>query len=326
MSGGEEAGAAHAAAPSANGTPKLRLTFKLSEIRAATPTAVSSSPPETASSPSPAEALATAAATGPPRKRQRKNAATAVATSQSTPAAVFVPPHVPRKGRPRKDAKSAEAPSASSHPASTGDLSADGSIGGASAAGLSEPTARPIGSGNRTVFPEQVQFVCEMKKFRPRRWRLEPMAALTLATGRLLLLPAWVHEEKLTTTTAAHGASPGGSAGGLPATFVCTYEGCHKIFDLKDKWRRHQNAHRKKSRKASTLTERAPAGSLQLKLNMGMIKAAVASRASSKLPSSSSAAAEGEEERRDTDPPSVDTDADAEIEIDGDFPVVADSQ
>lgn len=120
------------------------------------------------------------------------------------------------------------------------------------------------------------------------------MITLALLAGRTLLLPGWVHEEKETAYGAPQNASPRGQ--NLPSTFVCTYEGCHKIFDVKDKWRRHQNAHKKRSKKVAALlmeetssTPTRPAGSLQLKLNMGVIKAAAASRASnsSKSPLSS---------------------------------------
>lgn len=56
--------------------------------------------------------------------------------------------------------------------------------------------------------------------------------------------------------------------GSLAPTFVCTFEGCHKIFDAKDKWRRHQNLHKRKMKKELS--------GLQLKLDMGAIKAKAA--------------------------------------------------
>lgn len=329
MSGEDE----HVAASSAGKTPKLKLTFKLSEIRAATPP-LPTSPPSSLEAP---EGVTVSTLSGDasnsviPKKRSLKGKVVPN-TSQvlsNTTNGEFVAPHAPKKGRPRKDANR---DAHSSHPGSSNDLP-EGASG--QRTGPSEATFRPPGSGNRVVFPEQVQFVKEMKKFRPRRWRLESMITLTLLAGKTLLLPGWVHEEKAIAYGAPQTASP--RAQSLPTTFVCTYEGCHKIFDVKDKWRRHQNAHKKKSKKAAALlmggassTSTRPAGSLQLKLNMGVIKAAAASRAShsSKSPSSSPRQSDPSVSPLATSMTSnvagrEHADADADIEIEGESIVVS---
>jgi hypothetical protein len=176
-----------------NTTPKLKLTFKLSEIRAASP-APSSDPPVDA-----------------PQKRAPKRKKTDA----------FATPYKKPKNK---------------------------------LASSVDELVKPVPT--RLQFPEQVAFVQEMRQFRARKWRHEP-CELSLLGGRTVLLSGWNRER---TTKPSKSMTP---------TFVCTFEGCHKIFDAKDKWRRHQNLHKKKLKKEAAV-------GLQLKLDIGAMKAKAA--------------------------------------------------
>ena len=71
--------------------------------------------------------------------------------------------------------------------------------------------------------------------FRPRPHRLVSVQVGTV-NGYSFTVPAWACERTTNTRPTTTGAQE-------PSTFVCPHEGCHKIFDVKSKWRRHQATH-----------------------------------------------------------------------------------
>lgn len=271
-------------------TPKLRLTLNLSEIRAATPPAVPSGGPRSAK-----HKLDVESTENRPGRR--------TPPTSREPSTLFVPPFS-KKGRPKKDLHASKTTMAKSgKPVLTKTTQPEASNGTETLPSdqLSETSRgdskRPRLALTRVHFPEQVEFVGEMRKFRARKWSLSMNVAVKMLAGRALQLPGWSRnttDQSLPPKTEGHRDK----ILGLP-TFVCTYEECHKIFDSKDKWRRHQNTHRKRAAEGQQTTP------LQLKLNMGVIKAASANSNSNSNPHpvSSALSSEGLSEGN-TDQPS----------------------
>lgn len=144
-----------------------------------------------------------------------------------------------------------------------------------------------IGERSKLVFPEQISFVREMQKFTSRKWRIEATAVMLLGDRQQFSVPCWVTSEKLytTITTSQQGMpkTPSLKMTTYQSTFVCTQEGCHKIFDSKDKWRRHMNIHKRKESTTTVNNSNADepgtgnTGVVQkLKLNVGAMKNAMA--------------------------------------------------
>lgn len=218
-----------------NTTPKLRLTFKLSDIRAASPV--------TGGGTAGTAAITTLPPTTPvPGRIGKKRGPKTPRKPKGGDPGTFA---VPYKRRNKKEV--VVIPTSNVPPPPT-ESTAQNS--------MPVPITEKERASSKVQFPEQILFVQEMRRFKCRRWRVEPATVTLLGGGRTLTIPCWVKDKVINCKVA-------GRATSLP-TFVCTYEGCHKIFDAKDKWRRHQNLHRKK----------AAAAGLQLKLNMGIIKAA----------------------------------------------------
>lgn len=253
-------------------TPKLKLTFKLAEIRAASPV-----PSSTSGDGEAASAPEAAAVAGPAAKKPRRPAKRDVAAPASSSS--FVTPY--------KKARKEAAPTGSA----TAERPSSKETNSSSVTTTISPP--PSGASSRIQFPEQLAFVREMKKLRVRRWRREP-TTVGLLGGRSLSLPCWARDRPSAPPATAPGAggpsktrASNESTAAFAPTFVCTWEGCHKIFDAKDKWRRHLNLHRRKERKAAAAaaeeqgervarTEVAPkagpaGGNLQLKLNLGSL-------------------------------------------------------
>jgi hypothetical protein len=215
-------------------TPKLRLTFKLSEIRAASPVPLENSIPPTT----------TEASGVKERKRSKISKTTRSKKQQQQHLKDGESSSIPHQRGRKKDVVKVESNAESK---------------------------------NRLQFPEQIAFVREMQKFRTRHWRLQPCSLSLLHES--LVIPGWCRD------------SSAGMKGSMTkfhsATFVCTFEGCHKIFDAKDKWRRHQNFHRKKALSSGSGGKTSSDGNtnpnnatgnngsgLQIKFSMGAIKAA----------------------------------------------------
>lgn len=235
----------------------------------------------------------------------------------------FVTPFKKERGRPKKSTLSRPTPAVEVPPSA--EQMVETIVPGATGAELRPPV-------NKVQFPEQVAFVREMGKFRTRKWSSDPIASITLLNGRILRVPAWVRDLSASSSVSrspsrsqleddAHAGSAGLAASsthiappiianGLGGkrikelkfssyvpTFVCTQEGCHKIFDARDKWRRHMAHHKKKLIKLDVLNgspapsfdvdngsqqpPQIPPKMLSLKLNMGAMKAAAAAHSAS---------------------------------------------
>lgn len=266
-------------------TPKLKLTFKLAEIRAASPVpssitgnaAITNFAGEGESGNRFEVAAGTGATVKKPRRQARKDSTSlAAAPPPPSSSSSFVTPYK----KARREAASTEGTAVSQPP--SGETTPSPSTNAASAS--------LGGASSRVQFPEQITFVREMRKLRARRWRRES-TAVSLLGGRSLTLPCWARDRP---TASSYGGGTSGSpktartgedASTFAPTFVCTWEGCHKIFDAKDKWRRHLNLHRRKERKAAVEGRKASpdgtdstsyrtstgSGNLQLKLNLGSL-------------------------------------------------------
>ena len=252
---GSSASSSSGASSASTTTPKLKLTFKLSEIRAASPAAAATynNPPITETKNVykvenvPEKQLKKKRIIKKERMTMMKSAISSVGQDTST----FVTPY--------KRAK-----------ATTTDAS-------------NIDHAVVLGASTRVQFPEQQEFVQEMQKFRARKWRLEP-ANLALLGKYSLSLPCWSRDKTANASNAAirsllnsgsqKSLSKSTKFKGFHPTFVCAHEGCHKIFDTKDKWRRHQITHKRRAQR--TAAEAASSSGLQLKLDMGVIKKASA--------------------------------------------------
>ena len=77
--------------------------------------------------------------------------------------------------------------------------------------------------------------------FKPRPCRLVQTVITNLA-GYSFTVPAWSRE--IQDISVNDGESISIEQMKQPATFVCPQEGCHKIFDDRSKWRRHQRTHK----------------------------------------------------------------------------------
>lgn len=80
-----------------------------------------------------------------------------------------------------------------------------------------------------------------------RKWTTSQVAITTIS-GVPLTIPMWTREGGFSHATTDHG-SRRASIDGLAEsgeTFACDFDGCKKVFDGKDKLRRHQNVHKKK--------------------------------------------------------------------------------
>lgn len=99
------------------------------------------------------------------------------------------------------------------------------------------------------------QFVRKMKTIRCRSWRLDHrvvVPCMALQRTQPFQVTAWVRERSLVPSKPATESSKLDSSAG--DTFVCALEGCHKIFDTKLKWKRHQAVHRKRAQKLLALS------------------------------------------------------------------------
>lgn len=110
-------------------------------------------------------------------------------------------------------------------------------------------------------FAEQIKQLKEMRKLKTRKWTQAQTSIKTLS-GHTLLLPIWAREGTFTHTT---GLDPRNRRNSTDATlkitltarpqtaseavFICPEATCGKVFDAKDKWKRHQAVHRKKAAK-----------------------------------------------------------------------------
>lgn len=277
-SGASSASTVTTTGSTAGTTPKLKLTFKLAEIRAASPapsgisntgtTAVGEGEPANISQ----AAVGASSTTRKPRRPTKKDI-TSPALPPPTGASSFVTPYK----KARKETASTGGTTVGQPPSREINPSPSTSVASTS----------PGGASSRVQFPEQITFVREMRKLRARRWRRES-TTVPLLGGRSLVLPCWARDRPI--VASGTGGSPKvhvtEDSSTFAPTFVCTWEGCHKIFDAKDKWRRHLNLHRRKERKAAaaivegrketteetdTASHRASTvgGNLQLKLNLG---------------------------------------------------------
>lgn len=119
---------------------------------------------------------------------------------------------------------------------------------------------------NSDSISETCPFVTRMKAFKCRRWKLDSNVQVPiLPQGRVFMIPCWVREkiwqENATVSSTnwdsslktplemSSGCNPVISGkkrkDPIKGTFVCAKDGCHKIFDTKPKWRRHQAVHRR---------------------------------------------------------------------------------
>lgn len=115
-------------------------------------------------------------------------------------------------------------------------------------------------------FTEQIQQLKELKRLKTRKWTRTQTTIRTIS-GATLTLPIWAREGSFAHMTApASGggrrASVDGALNVTGETFPCQEPGCKKVFDAKDKWKRHQLVHK---RKAAKLQLKLP--SLKLTIN-----------------------------------------------------------
>lgn len=124
-------------------------------------------------------------------------------------------------------------------------------------------TGEASAGDHNTATDELRQFVRKMKSFRCRSWRLDHrvvVPCMALQRTQLFQVTAWVRERSLITSKPTVESTATESATG--DTFVCALEGCHKIFDTKLKWKRHQAVHRKRAQKLLALSNTEPSDSI----------------------------------------------------------------
>lgn len=102
-------------------------------------------------------------------------------------------------------------------------------------------------------FADQIQQLKELKKLKTRKWTKTQTTVKTLS-GTTLILPIWAREGSFShmaapTTTGSRRASVDGTLNLTGETFACQEAGCKKVFDAKDKLKRHVAVHRKKAAK-----------------------------------------------------------------------------
>lgn len=107
-------------------------------------------------------------------------------------------------------------------------------------------------------------FIKQMKSFKSRHWQLQDQRFITLPNSREFIFVGWrtmegssrydVSISPKKKNSKALSSSQGNNVrkdksikeGDFISTFVCAFEACHRIFDSKNKWRRHQLSHKKK--------------------------------------------------------------------------------
>lgn len=94
------------------------------------------------------------------------------------------------------------------------------------------------------------------KSFTPRPWTLQSVT-LTTFSGYSFQVPSWTAHKQSNDKYHPNAAVSLErlAENDLMPTFVCPQEGCHKIFDTKLKWRRHQYNHVKKGRREAVKVE-----------------------------------------------------------------------
>lgn len=96
---------------------------------------------------------------------------------------------------------------------------------------------------SRLQNPDSVALVQSMKSFECRKWKQSPLIINTLL-GYNFQVPSWLpsgppqSNQSLSKKPSLDLMEPK-----FMPTFVCTLEDCHKIFDSREKWRRHQAGH-----------------------------------------------------------------------------------
>jgi hypothetical protein len=115
-------------------------------------------------------------------------------------------------------------------------------------------------------FAEQIQQLKDLKRLRTRKWT-QTQATIKTISGATLTLPIWAREGSFShmaapASGAGRRASVDGALNAPGETFPCQEPGCKKVFDAKDKWKRHQLVHK---RKAAKLQLKLP--SLKLTIN-----------------------------------------------------------
>jgi len=127
---------------------------------------------------------------------------------------------------------------------------------------VSTPSKQP-NIGDSTVISSVSSFIKQMKSFKCRHWQLQDQKFITIPNNKDFTFIGWRTMEgssRYNVPVSPKKKSKSSSSQGKKdkmivkdsdfiSTFVCIFEGCHKIFDSKDKWRRHQVSHKKKHTK-----------------------------------------------------------------------------
>ena len=98
------------------------------------------------------------------------------------------------------------------------------------------------------VFAEYKAALKKAREYKLKRgWSLK-QARLQTCTGYSLNLTEWCtlrHTVLLRTSASSPKRGGRKKAAAIPngSTFVCSHQGCHRIFDDAAKWKRHQNGH-----------------------------------------------------------------------------------
>lgn len=103
-------------------------------------------------------------------------------------------------------------------------------------------------------FAEQIQILKGLRAFKTRKWTARA-ATLKTISGASLVIPMWTREGDFAgegqpgfVGSTSRRASVDGAleTAAQAPTWVCPEESCRKVFDAKEKWRRHQAVHKKK--------------------------------------------------------------------------------
>lgn len=111
-------------------------------------------------------------------------------------------------------------------------------------------------------FAEQIKELHTLRRLKTRKWT-QAQATIKTLSGQSLVLPIWAREGTFNHEAAPESRSRRNSTDGAlkitlttrsanagdSSVFICPEPTCGKVFDAKDKWKRHQVVHKKKAAK-----------------------------------------------------------------------------